>query len=234
VSPLGSIAVGLGAAVFCYLAVTLLKPTAGYDDSLDVFGVHGVGGMWGAIATGLFIASWGADEGVTWGAQVMRQIVSVLFTAIFACGLTFVILVALRTVLGNLRVSDEDEQEGLDLSQHSESAYTTAGGIIKPFKLDDVREALHSIGVQGLTVIEVKGCGRQKGHTELYRGAEYVVDLLPKIKLEILVRDDQVDTVVNTIMESAKTGRIGDGKIFVLSVEDAIRIRTCEHGEDAL
>jgi nitrogen regulatory protein P-II 1 len=106
--------------------------------------------------------------------------------------------------------------------------------IIKPFKLDDVREALHSIGVQGLTVIEVKGCGRQKGHTELYRGAEYVVDLLPKIKLEILVRDDQVDTVVNTIMESAKTGRIGDGKIFVLSVEDAIRIRTCEHGEDAL
>jgi Amt family ammonium transporter len=130
VSPLGSIAVGLGAAVFCYLAVTLLKPTAGYDDSLDVFGVHGVGGMWGAIATGLFIASWGADEGVTWGAQVMRQIVSVLFTAIFACGLTFVILVALRTVLGNLRVSDEDEQEGLDLSQHSESAYTTAGGTL--------------------------------------------------------------------------------------------------------
>lgn len=97
-----------------------------------------------------------------------------------------------------------------------------------------MRQALDPLGVQGLTVTEVKGCGRQKGHTELYRGAEYVVDLLPKIKLEILVRDDQVDTVVNTIMESAKTGLIGDGKIFVLSVEDAVRIRTGEHGEDAL
>ncbi len=106
--------------------------------------------------------------------------------------------------------------------------------IIKPFKLDDVREALNPIGVQGLTVTEVKGFGRQKGHTELYRGAEYVVDLLPKIKLEILVRDDQVDTVVNTIMESAKTGRIGDGKIFVLAVEDAIRIRTGERGDEVV
>jgi nitrogen regulatory protein P-II 1 len=106
--------------------------------------------------------------------------------------------------------------------------------LIRPFKLDDVRQALDPLGVQGLTVTEVKGCGRQKGHTELYRGAEYVVDLLPKLKLEILVRDDQVDSVVNTIMESAKTGLIGDGKIFVLSVEDAVRIRTGEHGEDAL
>ena len=106
--------------------------------------------------------------------------------------------------------------------------------IIRPFKLDDVREALNPIGVQGLTVTEVKGFGRQKGHTELYRGAEYVVDLLPKIRLEILVRDDQVHSVVNTIMESAKTGRIGDGKIFLLSVEDAIRIRTGERGEEAL
>jgi len=130
VSPMGSIAVGLGAAIFCYAAVTLLKPAAGYDDSLDVFGVHGVGGMWGAIATGLFIASWGADEGVTWGAQVMKQVVSVLFTAVFASGLTLGILVVLRALLGNLRVSDEQEQEGLDLSQHSESAYTTASGTL--------------------------------------------------------------------------------------------------------
>ncbi len=106
--------------------------------------------------------------------------------------------------------------------------------IIKPFKLDDVREALNPIGVQGLTVTEVKGFGRQKGHTELYRGAEYVVDLLPKIKLEVLVRDDQVDSVVNTIMDAAKTGRIGDGKIFVLDVKDAIRIRTGERGDDVI
>ncbi|MCH6562103.1 MAG: P-II family nitrogen regulator [Myxococcales bacterium] len=106
--------------------------------------------------------------------------------------------------------------------------------IIKPFKLDDVREALTPMGVQGLTVTEVKGFGRQKGHTELYRGAEYVVDLLPKIKLEVLVRDDQVDSVVSTIMDAAKTGRIGDGKIFVLDVKDAIRIRTGERGDDAI
>ena len=106
--------------------------------------------------------------------------------------------------------------------------------IIKPFKLDDVREALTPMGVQGLTVTEVKGFGRQKGHTELYRGAEYVVDFLPKIKLEVLVRDDQVDSVVSTIMDAAKTGRIGDGKIFVLDVKDAIRIRTGERGDDAI
>ena len=106
--------------------------------------------------------------------------------------------------------------------------------IIKPFKLDDVREALTPMGVQGLTVTEVKGFGRQKGHTELYRGAEYVVDLLPKIKLEVLVRDDQVDSVVSTIMDAAKTGQIGDGKIFVLDVKDAIRIRTGERGDDAI
>jgi nitrogen regulatory protein P-II 1 len=106
--------------------------------------------------------------------------------------------------------------------------------IIKPFKLDDVREALTSLGIQGLTITEVKGFGRQKGHTELYRGAEYVVDLLPKLKLEILVSDGDADAAVQTITEAAGTGRIGDGKIFVLPVEDVIRIRTGERGESAL
>ena len=106
--------------------------------------------------------------------------------------------------------------------------------IIKPFKLDDVRQALSDIGVQGVTVTEVKGFGRQKGHTELYRGAEYVVDFLPKIKLEIAVGDDLVDKVVQAIVEAANTGRIGDGKIFVLPMEDAVRIRTGEHGPDAV
>ncbi len=106
--------------------------------------------------------------------------------------------------------------------------------IIKPFKLDEVKEALHEIGIQGMTVTEVKGFGRQKGHTELYRGAEYVVDLLPKLKLEILVRDDAVDSVVETIIGASATGRIGDGKIFVLPVEEAIRIRTGERGPDAV
>ncbi len=106
--------------------------------------------------------------------------------------------------------------------------------IIKPFKLDEVKESLSGIGVQGLTVSEVKGFGRQKGHTELYRGAEYVVDFLPKVKLEIIVREEQVVEVVETIEKAAKTGRIGDGKIFVLPIDEIIRIRTGERGSDAI
>lgn len=106
--------------------------------------------------------------------------------------------------------------------------------IIKPFKLDDVIEALQGIGIQGMTVTEVRGCGRQKGHTELHRGAEYVVDFLPKIKLEIVVRDDMVDKVVQTIVGAAKTGRIDDGKIFIFPLEQTIRIRTGERGPDAV
>ncbi|OQX15742.1 MAG: transcriptional regulator [Thiothrix lacustris] len=106
--------------------------------------------------------------------------------------------------------------------------------IIKPFKLDDVRDALGNIGVKGITVTEVKGFGRQKGHTELYRGAEYVVDFLPKIKLEAAVAESQVDQVIEAITQSANTGKIGDGKIFVTSVEQVIRIRTGESGEEAL
>ena len=106
--------------------------------------------------------------------------------------------------------------------------------IIKPFKLDDVREALSEIGIQGITVSEVKGFGRQKGHTELYRGAEYRVDFLPKVKLETVVSDEDVENVVNAIRESANTGKIGDGKIFVVPVEQAIRIRTGESGNEAL
>ena len=106
--------------------------------------------------------------------------------------------------------------------------------IIQPFKLDEVRNALQEIGVQGLTVLEVKGFGRQKGHTELYRGAEYVVDLVPKVEIDVVVPDRSADAAVRCIADAAKTGRIGDGKIFVLPVEDAVRIRTDEHGDDAL
>ena len=106
--------------------------------------------------------------------------------------------------------------------------------IIKPFKLDEAKEALSGIGVQGITVSEVKGFGRQKGHTELYRGAEYVVDFLPKIKLEIVVADDLVEKVTNALLESCQTGRIGDGKIFVLPIDEALRIRTGERGEAAV
>jgi nitrogen regulatory protein P-II 1 len=106
--------------------------------------------------------------------------------------------------------------------------------IIKPFKLDEVKETLSSIGVQGITVSEVKGFGRQKGHTEVYRGAEYVVDFLPKVKLEVIVKDEMVAQIVEAISKAAKTGRIGDGKIFVLPIEDVVRIRTGERGPDAI
>ncbi len=109
--------------------------------------------------------------------------------------------------------------------------------IIKPFKLDDVKDALHELGVHGLTVVEVKGFGRQKGHTELYRGAEYVVDFLPKVKVEVVVDDDMVARVVDAIVRAARSGsegKIGDGKIFVLPVDEAVRIRTGERGSDAL
>jgi nitrogen regulatory protein P-II 1 len=106
--------------------------------------------------------------------------------------------------------------------------------IIRPFKLDDVREALSEIGVRGMTLTEVKGYGRQKGHTELYRGSEYKIDFLPKIKIEIIANDSMVDNIVSTIIKSAKTGQVGDGKIFVSQVQDVIRVRTEESGEEAI
>lgn len=106
--------------------------------------------------------------------------------------------------------------------------------IVKPFKLEEVKEALNSLGIQGMTVSEVKGFGRQKGHTELYRGAEYIVDFLPKVKIEVVVKDEILDKVLEAVSNAAKTGRIGDGKIFVLPVEDVIRIRTGETGEEAI
>ena len=106
--------------------------------------------------------------------------------------------------------------------------------IIKPFKLDDVKEALQEIGLQGMTVIDARGFGRQKGHTELYRGAEYVVDFLPKVKIELVVEDSRLDAAVEAIARAAQSGRIGDGKIFVYPVEDAVRIRTGETGNDAI
>jgi nitrogen regulatory protein P-II 1 len=106
--------------------------------------------------------------------------------------------------------------------------------IIKPFKLDEVKEALHEVGLQGITVLEAKGFGRQKGHTELYRGAEYVVDFLPKVKIEIVVEDSMLERAIEAIQQAAQTGRIGDGKIFITPVEEAIRVRTGERGNDAI
>jgi len=126
-------------------------------------------------------------------------------------------------------------QEAPNTNAHKEvGAMKLIMAIIKPFKLDEVKDALNEIGIEGITVSEVKGFGRQKGHTELYRGAEYVVDFIPKIKLEIAVADELVNKVIETIQNVAKTGRIGDGKIFILPLEDAIRIRTGETGSEAI
>jgi nitrogen regulatory protein P-II 1 len=114
------------------------------------------------------------------------------------------------------------------------SAMKKIEAVIKPFKLDEVKEALHEVGLQGITVVEAKGFGRQKGHTELYRGAEYVVDFLPKVKIEVVCEDDVVERAVEAIVTAARTGRIGDGKIFVSPIEEVVRIRTGERGEDAI
>jgi Amt family ammonium transporter len=124
VGPAGAIGIGIGSALICYAALTILKPAMGYDDSLDVFGIHGIGGTWGAIATGLFIADFALPDGVSRGEQIMKQLASVGFTAVFACVLTVVILLLLRAVMGDLRVGEEAETMGLDQSEHSESAYT--------------------------------------------------------------------------------------------------------------
>ena len=123
---------------------------------------------------------------------------------------------------------------GVDMLQWESFGKGWVGDVTNQLKLDDVREVLSGLGVEGMTVSEVKGFGRQKGHTELYRGAEYVVDFLPKIKMEIIISDSQVEDVINTIMQAAQTGRIGDGKIFVTDLQDTVRIRTGERGEDAI
>jgi nitrogen regulatory protein P-II 1 len=121
-----------------------------------------------------------------------------------------------------------------ELRQTGRTAMKKIEAVIKPFKLDEVKEALHEVGLQGITVVEAKGFGRQKGHTELYRGAEYVVDFLPKVKIEVVCEDAVVERAVEAIVSAARTGRIGDGKIFVSAVEEVIRIRTGERGEDAI
>lgn len=142
-----------------------------------------------------------------------------------------------RLMQGGLTIRGEGRKAGPDPCQHAREAgrrMKKIEAIIKPFKLDEVKEALQEVGLQGITVLEAKGFGRQKGHTELYRGAEYVVDFLPKVKIEIVLADEMVEGAIEAIKKAAQTGRIGDGKIFVSTVEGAIRIRTGETGADAI
>jgi nitrogen regulatory protein P-II 1 len=141
---------------------------------------------------------------------------------------------AIRRLARTLLTVTRSQEPGLCGQREAENTMKKIEAIIKPFKLDEVKEALQEVGLQGITVTEAKGFGRQKGHTELYRGAEYVVDFLPKVKIEIVLADDMVEKAVEAIRRAAQTGRIGDGKIFVSSIEEAVRIRTGESGLDAI
>ena len=193
--------------------------------------------------------------------QLWTQILVALIAVVASGVLTLIIGLALKYTMG-WRISEEDEVEGVDVTTHGEAAYDIEppvrqrrdvrsshqrdaphpGGqgmklvtaVIKPFKLDEVRAALLAFGVQGMTVSESSGYGRQRGHTEVYRGAEYTVELLPKVRLEILVDDEDGDDVVDVIVRAARTGKIGDGKVWSVPVETVVRVRTGERGQEAL
>lgn len=285
VDAVSAVIIGLVAGIICYLGVSVVKAKFGYDDALDVFGVHGLGGTWGALATGLFASTSvnpAGANGLFFGNpyQFVVQLISIVVTMAFAGILTFVIVKVVGLVT-KIRVSPAEEDMGLDLALHGESAYEdfvlgspsshgsgtpslaptlslvsevsatdeikvkpiTTGDhsgmmkiecILRPDKLEEVKSALAKLGVPGMTINQVMGCGLQKGHKEVYRGAEYNINLLPKVKVEIVVSDSHVDKVVEIITNTARTGDIGDGKIFIYPVSNAIRIRTGEVGDLAI
>ena len=245
------------AGIVCCFAVGL-KTKAGYDDALDVVGVHFVGGLVGSLLLGLF-AEPEFFDGTEFLAGVFHDGGWKLFgEQALANGVGDRLLVrgddrdhhaGPQATIG-VRVSEETEASGLDLAEHAETAYHSAsslaradlnGGlmklitaVIKPFKLDDVKEALKGAGVAGMTVSEVQGFGRQSGHTEVYRGAEYTVEFVPKIKVEILSDDGDVTRICDALVAAARTDKIGDGKIWVTDVAEVQRIRTGELGADAV
>ncbi len=263
----GAVAIGAIAGAVCAVAVGW-KFKLGYDDSLDVVGVHLVGGIIGTVLIGLFSTSEGAGgvDGLFYGggfASLGDQTLGALVAVVYSGVVTTVIALAIKYTIG-LRIAEEDEVEGIDFVAHGESAYdlhTGVGGgvksgvlagchwrpaqgrsqgmklvtaVIKPHKWEDVREALETFGVTGMTVSEVSGYGRQKGHTEVYRGAEYDIALVPKIRIEIVVDDGDAEDVVGIILKTAQTGRIGDGKVWVSPIESVVRVRTGETDEAAL
>ena len=260
----GAVAIGAIAGAVCAYAVGL-KFKLGYDDSLDVVGVHLVGGIIGTVLIGVFSTSDGAGgiDGLLYGGgftslgdQSLGALVAIAFSGV----ITLVIGLAIKYTIG-LRLAEEDEVEGIDFVAHGESAYdihTSGGGtaqrprgqdgsrhgrgermklvtaVIKPHKWEDVREALETFGVTGMTVSEVSGYGRQKGHTEVYRGAEYDIALVPKIRIEIVVDDGDTEDVVGIIVKTAQTGRIGDGKVWVSPVDTVVRVRTGDRDSAAI
>ena len=246
--------------MLCALAVGL-KYKLGYDDSLDVVGVHLVGGLVGTLLVGLVAApeAPAAVTGLFYGGgfdQLWRQAVGAGAVLLYSAIGTAIVALIVKYTIG-LRISEEDESSGIDEAEHAETAYDLAaviggeldtgpsrrGGmrnmklitaIVKPFTLEDVKTGLEQTGILGMTVSEVQGYGRQKGHTEVYRGAEYSVDFVPKVRVEVVVDDSAVDKVVDVIVQAARTGKIGDGKVWVSPVDTVVRVRTGERGADAL
>ena len=262
-TPLGAMAIGAGAGAVCALAVGL-KYHFGYDDSLDVVGVHFVGGVVGMLGIGLLAsaAAPAAVDGLLYGGgagQLGKQVVATLATMTYSFLVTSLLARGLDRTLG-FRVDEEHESDrgrpraargdGLrpppDRRRRSAAsrrlsdrrtrgrAMKLVTAVIKPHKWEEVRAALEALGITGMTVSEVSGYGRQKGHTEVYRGAEYDINLVPKVRLDIVVDTEDADDVVSTIVSVAKTGRIGDGKVWVTAVESVVRVRTDDRDEAAL
>jgi ammonia channel protein AmtB/nitrogen regulatory protein PII len=259
VSPTHAVIIGVLAALIPFFFVVKVKKMLGYDDALDAFGVHAVGGTLGALLSGFFAdpsvngniakganpaSTNGLVELVANGTAWLEQLKAIGVTLTLAVAGSFLIGGLVKLTIG-LRPGREVEASGLDVNEHGEEATSwkldpertdmkKLEAIIKPFKLEELREALTALGIEGMTVSEVRGFGRQKGHTEIYRGSEYTVDFLPKIKVEVVIPDPLVESACAAIVGAARTGKIGDGKVFVLDVEHAVRIRTDEIGENAI
>ena len=251
VAPWAAVLIGLFAGIFCALAVGL-KYLFNFDDSLDVVGVHLIGGLWGCLSIGFFgsssINSLGLDGLFYGGGATLlgKQAFGAFFVLAYSFIATLIIGFIIDKTIG-FRVKAEAEIAGIDYDQHAETGYeltsSSRGGfsfmklitaIIKPQKLDEVKEALVGAGITGMTVSEAKGFGRQLGLTEVYRGAQYKVDLIPKIRLEVLVSSKIADKAIKVITDAARTGSIGDGKVWSTSVESVIRVRTGESGDEAI
>ena len=242
-----SFIIGALVSPICYYGVILIKKKLKIDDALDAFGCHGIGGIWGGIATGIFgkssinpVAKW---DGLVYGEWrlFVAQIEGILITIVIAVVGTL-ICVAIVRIFTTLRVTDREERIGLDISQHGENAYPSFNGmimkidaIVREEKFEDVKNALMEIEVNGLTVSQVMGCGLQRGYKEIVRGMEVEPQMQPKIKFEIVVSSEEwAEKTIEAIKKAAYTGEFGDGKIFSYPVASATKIRTGETGYDAV
>ena len=251
---------GLIVSPICYSAMAFLKPKLGYDDALDAFGCHGIGGMVGGVLTGIFCVpdlSWTDFGGLLYTGDptlLIAQIEGILITIVFVAVMSAIIGLVVKVLFkGSLRVSAEEEAEALMLAStarahtprqwpgltgsseiRKEPSMKKIEAIVRPAKLEALKDAFLEAGIKGMTISQVQGCGNQHGWKEYYRGSEVIVNMLPKIMLTVVVEDDKVNSTVELICNTARTGEVGDGKIFVSPVEQVVRIRTGESGEGAV